>query len=175
VTSAVIIRARLPDGLEALRRKAVVDAGDDMPAHVTLLYPFVRWDAIEPGVGDAIAAVAARNVAIRYRVVGPRRWPDTIYAGLEPGEPFVILQADLAATFPDHPIYGSKPGFVFVPHITVAEGPAVDDPRTIADPAWAALPTRGVAESIELIATDGGPWYRVWTFPLGGAPPARRR
>jgi hypothetical protein len=90
--SAVIVRAHLPPGLAHLRQTHVTDAAEGVPAHVTLLYPFVPWDELDPSVGRMIASVAARHPAFDYTMTGPGRWPDTIYVAVEPVEPFVRLQ-----------------------------------------------------------------------------------
>jgi hypothetical protein len=66
-------------------------------------------------------------------------------------------------------------GFVFVPHITVAEGAAVDDRRTLEDPGWASVAVDAVGRRLELIASDGGRWERIWSLPLGGHAGRRRR
>ena len=167
MTSAIIVRADLPPGLEHLRQTHVSDAADGVPAHVTLLYPFVRWDELDPPTCRKIASVAARHAPFDYTMTGAARWPDTIYVAVEPAEPFIRLQADLATTFPDYPIYGEGRDFEFTPHITVAEGQAVDDDETVADPAWAALPLPARAAWLDVIATDGAKWDLVWRVPLG--------
>ena len=167
MSTAVIVRAHLPAALESLRRRSVADAADGLPAHLTMLHPFIEWDALGPEIGRAIASIAEVHAPFAYRMTGPHRWPDAIYVAVDPGDPFVRLQADLAAAFPAFPIYGEPASFVFVPHITVAEGPAVDDPRTIDDPAWADLPSASLASRLEVIATDGGPWELILSLPLG--------
>jgi 2'-5' RNA ligase len=134
---------------------------------VTLLYPFVRWDELDPMVGRKIASVAGRHAPFEYTMTGPARWPATIYVAIEPLEPFTRLQADLAAAFPEYPIYDSSPDFVFTPHITVAEGRRMDDAATEGDPAWAALPLPARAEWLDVIASDGAKWDLVWRIPLG--------
>lgn len=167
MTSAVIIRANLPPGLERLRLTHVSDAGDGVPPHLTLLYPFLPRDGLDTSVGREIASVAARHPAFDYAMTGAGRWPDTLYVAVEPAEPFIRLQADLAASFPAYPIYGTARDFQFTPHITVAEGPAVADAATAGDPAWDALPFPARAESLDVIATAGATWDLVWRVPLG--------
>jgi 2'-5' RNA ligase len=168
VPSAVIIRTRLPAGLERLRRRSVTDAADGVPAHLTLLYPFVEPGGLDPDVRRAIASVAGRHAPFDFRLAGPGRWPDTIYVAVTPSAPFVALQADLAAVFPAYPIYGKPSDFAFVPHVTVAEGSTVDDPATIADRAWVALPRPARADALEVIADDGGGSRLVWRVRLTG-------
>ena len=169
MTSAIIIRAHLPTRLENLRRTAVPDAADGVPAHVTLMYPFVAWDELDPSIGRKIVSVAARHAAFDYTLTGPGRWPATIYVAVEPVEPFVRLQADFAAAFSEYPIYGEGSDFQFTPHITVAEGRAVDQADHIRGDAWAALPLRARAAWLDVIACDGGPWDLIWRVPLRGS------
>ena len=165
--SAVIVRARLPAGLERLRRRSVADAEEGVPAHLTLLYPFVEPASLDIVVRRTIAAVAARHAAFDYRLDRAARWPDTIYVAVAPVEPFVALQDDLARAFPRYPIYGEPPGFEFVPHVTIAEGSSTDDPATARDPGWTDLPRAASASAIEVIASDGGGWRPVWRVRLG--------
>ena len=164
--SAVIVRARLPAGLERLRRRSVADAAEGVPAHLTLLYPFVQTSSLDVVVRRTIAAVAARHAPFDYRLDRAARWPDTIYVAVAPVEPFIALQTDLARAFPDYPIYGEPPGFAFVPHVTIAEGSSVEDPATVRDPGWTDLPRAAHASAIEVIASDGGGWRRVWRVRL---------
>jgi 2'-5' RNA ligase len=168
VPSAVIIRTGLPAGLERLRRRSVLDAQDGVPAHLTLLYPFFEPGGLEASVRRVIASVARRHAPFDFRLAGPARWPDTIYVAVTPANPFVALQADLAATFPEYPIYGKPAGFAFVPHVTIAEGFAVDDPATLADPGWADLPRLARAAALEVIADDGRGSRLVWRVRLTG-------
>jgi 2'-5' RNA ligase len=170
--SAIIIRTHLPAGLERLRRRSVADAVNGVPAHLTLLYPFVEPRELDARVRRTIASVAARHAAFDYRLDRPERWPGTIYVAVEPADPFVALQADLAAAFPAYPIYGAASGFAFVPHVTVAEGSRADDPATLADPAWAALPYPARAEALDVIADDGTGSRLIWRVRLGSG--ARR-
>jgi 2'-5' RNA ligase len=164
----VIVRAALPPGLDRLRRRSVGDAIVGVPAHLTLLYPFVEPARLGPAVRRVLGAIAATTQPIDYRLVGAATWPDTVYVAVDPAAPFVALQGRLGEAFPDFPIYGTDSTFVFVPHVTVAEGAAVHDPATLADPGWRALPLSGRAAAIEVIArpTDA-PWRTIWRLPLG--------
>jgi len=166
--SAVIVRIPLPTGLERLRRASIGNAANGVPAHATLLHPFVEPERLRPDVRRLVGSVAAEHEAFDFSLSGPARWPDVVYVSLEPVEPFVRLQAELARAFPAFPIYGRDGDFEFVPHASVAEGKAVDDPDTVGDPAWAALPRPGRASAIEVIARGPkGRWRTVWRIGLG--------
>ena len=173
--SAVIVRARLPSGLEALRRRSVGDAAAGVPAHLTLLYPFVAPRLLRPAVRALLADVAAGHQPFEYALARAARWPDTLYVAVDPERPFIALQADLARAFPAFPIYGRSAGFAFVPHVTIAEGAALDV-ATEAHPGWRALPRPAKATALEVIAADEtGRWRSVWRIPLGGRPADRMR
>jgi 2'-5' RNA ligase len=170
--SAVIIRTSLPARLERLRRACVGDAAVGVPAHLTLLYPFVAPDALASGVRADLARVATHHSPFEYTLVGPASWPDTLYVRVRPEARFVALQRDLQAAFPDYPIYGRDATFRFVPHVTVAEGEALERADLDRLPAWSALPRTRTVLALEVIARgDDGRWRLVWRVPLGG--PAR--
>jgi 2'-5' RNA ligase len=164
----VIVRATLPPALERLRRRSVGDAIVGVPAHLTMLYPFLDPARLGRAVRRTLAEIAAALQPFDYRLTGAATWPDTVYVAVDPVAPFVELQRRLAAAFPEFPIYGTDPGFEFVPHVTIAEGPPVNDPATLADPAWRSLPRPGRAASIEVIARSAdAPWRTIWRLPLG--------
>jgi 2'-5' RNA ligase len=136
---------------------------------VTLLYPFVGPAGLDELIRRKIASVTARHPPFDFTLTGPARWPDTIYVAVEPIEPFVRLQGDLAAAFPEYPIYGEGRDFDFTPHITVADGRAAEREDIMRSEAWAALPMPSRAVGLDVIATDGVKWDLVWRMPLGGA------
>ena len=174
--SAVIVRAQLPPGLERLRRRLVGNAADGVPAHMTLLHPFVEPASLELPVRRRLADVAARHRAFDYRQVRMAEWPDAIYVAVDPVEPFARLQRDLQAAFPAWPIYGAGSDFKFVPHITIADRDGKLEPGVHETPASRALPRPARAASIDVIATrPDGRWQLVWRIPLGARTPAEGR
>jgi 2'-5' RNA ligase len=147
-----------------------------VPAHLTLLYPFVEPPELAKAVRKAIEDVASHHAPFEYELSGMAVWPDTIYAAVAPTHPFIDLQHDLQAAFPAYPIYGRDATFRFVPHVTIAEGDAVADASVWSDPAWRTLPRPGRAAALEVIATgDDGRWRLVWRIPLAGTAPAAHR
>jgi 2'-5' RNA ligase len=167
--SALIIRVQLPPALEALRRQQVADASEGIPAHVTLLYPFAEPPAIDRDVRDLIGAIVERHHALTLRLGGLGRWPDILYATVEPDGPVRALQAELAAAFPSLPLYGDPP-LRFVPHVTVVEGPGVEDPAVAADPAWRELPVTRHVPEVDLLVKARGRWRITDCWPLAPAP-----
>ena len=165
--TALILRVALPTRLEALRMRCVPDAAEGLPAHVTVAYPFAEPDAIADVV-DLVTSVVARRAPWTMRLVERRRWPDTVYASIEPEDPAIALQADLGASFPSLPIYGGAID-VFVPHVTIAEGRAADDPAVELDPGWDDLPVSLDVREVELIVrSPAGRWGVEQRFPMQG-------
>lgn len=174
--SAVIVRAPLPSGLERLRGRHVSSATFGVPAHVTVLHPFIEPDGLIEGVRRRLREIAADHPPFDYRQARLAEWPEAVYVTVEPVEPFVRLHRDLQAAFPDWPIYGAGAGFVFEPHITVADERGKLEPGVRDDRAWRALPRPARAEAIDVIATrPDGRWRLVWRIPLGRSPADRIR
>jgi 2'-5' RNA ligase len=168
--TAVIVRTPLPAGLERLRRRAVPDAAWGVPAHVTLLYPFVDADGLDEAVHRMLADVAVNHPPIDFRLAAVATWPDTVYVVVEPPEPIVRLQADLQAAFPGHPLYGRRdPGFRFIPHVTIAEAGDGRRPEVRREDIDArGLPARRKARFLEVVTTDGEACRTIWRLPLAG-------
>jgi 2'-5' RNA ligase len=172
--SAVVVRAHLPPGLERLRRQRVLSASVGVPAHATLLHPFIEPEGLGPSVRRRLREVAEDHRPFDYRLSRQAAWPDAIYVAVDPVEPFVHLHRDLQAAFPDWPIYGAGSDFEFEPHITVADRQGKLEPGVSEDPAWRALPRSAHTQAIDVIATrPDGSWRLVWRIPLGRSPADR--
>ena len=163
--TALIIPVRLPAALEALRRRCLPDAVGGLPAHVTLLYPFAKPDALDEAERTRLEGIVSSHAAFLLRLVGRARWPEVLYASVEPEEPVRALYADLLSAFPEFPSSGGR--FEFVPHVSVAVGPAADDPENARDPAWQSLPAIRSVSRADLIVRGPTRWVVKWSFPLG--------
>ena len=169
--SAVVVRAQLPAGLERLRRQRVFSATVGVPAHATLLHPFIEPEDLDRAVRRWLSQVAADHPPFDYRLAGMAEWPDATYVAIDPVEPFVALHRDLQAAFPDWPIYGADADFEFEPHITVADRAGKLEPGVGDSPAWHTLPRPARADALDVIATrPDGRWRLVWRIPLGRSP-----
>ncbi len=162
--TAVVVPVRLPAPLEGLRRRSTEEAASGLPAHLTMLYPFVTPDALDEELRFKLAAILSPIDAFDYRLTERRRWPDTLYAAVEPEAPFRALQATLAAAFPEFPLYDGA--FEFDPHVTVVWGPRSEDADVADDPAWNLLPASRQASFVDLIVRVDGRWQRRWRFAL---------
>jgi 2'-5' RNA ligase len=167
--TALIITLRLPAALEDLRRRCVPDAAAGLPAHATLLYPFMAAQALDDAVRATLERVISPHAAFSFRLAGLGRWPGVLFASVEPEAPFRSLYADLLAAFPQFP--SGRGRFEFVPHVTIAVEPAASAPETAIDPAWRSLPVGRRASRAELIIRGPTGWDGRWSFPMRGETP----
>jgi 2'-5' RNA ligase len=97
---------------------------NQVPAHITLLYPFAGAEALEqaiPRLQKICKDIAPFTVALtRYG-----RFDDAIF--LEPADPEAILNVYrvVSQEFPEYPLYGGEHGAELHPHLTLAR---FDDP-----------------------------------------------
>ena len=85
----MIVRTPLPAGLERVRRASVRNAANGVPAHITMLHPFIAPERLQFDVRRVLSLVAAAHDAFEYSQAGPARWPGSVYVRVEPDAPFV--------------------------------------------------------------------------------------
>ena len=92
----------------------------NVPAHVTILYPFMPPTDVDDGVIAKLREVADSVPSFSYRMAGLQRFSiGTLYLVPDPGAPFKQLIDAVHRAFPDYPPFAGKFATV-VPHVTVA-------------------------------------------------------
>jgi 2'-5' RNA ligase len=144
-----------------------------IPAHVTILYPFMPPSAITDAaivaLGDAVRTVSAFHCL----------FPETAWFGDEvlwlaprPDEPFRALTRAVSAAFPGYPPYGGAHDDV-VPHLTVGDRPGGGVPELLAAAAaiLPALPIRSHVSRVWLMTGTSamGSWHAIAELPLAGS------
>ena len=149
------------------RLRAAYDeaAAYGVPAHVTVLFPFLPYDAVDDGVRADLAGIAASVPAADVTFAHCRRWPRVAWLEPEPDQHFRDLTARVAARWPEHPPYAgtiAEP----VPHLTVAEGDdeVLDLAEREVEPG---LPFAARVDRMHLIAFDGSRWQPSGHWSLG--------
>jgi 2'-5' RNA ligase len=141
-------------------------ASSGMPAHVTLLYPFVPPDAIDAATEEALRSLANGFQRFRFSLTRVGRFPDVLYLYPEPAARFVQLVHELWDRWPDHPPYRAEFDQV-APHLTVSQG---SEPAGLADELTRKLPVEAEAGEIQLMTQDrGGRWSLRARFPLAAS------
>jgi len=163
--TAIVVRIRVPAAIERLRRAHDWAAQRGVPAHVTILYPFVDVDDLTPAVREDLGRIAGEFRAFEVTFVSAARWPGVAYLEPQPSSPFTALIDRVAACFPEHPPYAGAISEV-IPHVTVVESHEVALDEILAA-ANAALPFTAAAEGLELLAEgEDGRWHRRWSMPF---------
>ena len=140
----------------------------NVPAHVTVLYPFVPPEQIDDDVLARLRDIARAVPCFDYRLARTARFPVALYLDPDPAGPYAALTNGVFSAFPDYPPFEGKFDTV-VPHVTVAHG---DEPLLceIEVELRIALPGAGIAarcHELVLIENSGGRWEQMHVFPLG--------
>jgi hypothetical protein len=139
-----------------------------VPAHVTVLYPFLSRDLVDAHVLSRVRDLIGAIASFSFSLARAERFPDVTYLAPEPAAQFVRLTEAVVAEFPDHPPYGGQFAAI-VPHLTVAHGPesvvsAVQ--RELGQRLTASGPVASVCRSVRLIENSSGIWRAMDEFPL---------
>ncbi|NUT33993.1 MAG: 2'-5' RNA ligase family protein [Hamadaea sp.] len=144
-------------------------AGWGVPAHVTVLYPFMPPRLITADVIDELAALftALPRFAADFTEV---RWfaDDVVYLAPTSDRPFRELTEVVWRRFPRFPPYGGAFDDV-VPHLTIGHDHPRETLLAAATAVTAKLPIRASIHSVQLIGgtAEQNSWTTIHEFPLG--------
>jgi len=133
-----------------------------IPAHVTVLYPFVPRDRLTNEVRHAVSVIFGALPAFDYRFGRVARFGHTtVYLAPEPAESFTGLTDAVHARWPEHPPYGGVFDVV-IPHLTVGDGLGAATADVLEVAAREALTRHGpiVGRAIEVALMTRGSDYR---------------
>lgn len=133
-----------------------------IPAHITLLYPFLPARSIDADTEAALAALLLEIPAFDFALAEIGRFPGVVYLAPEPAARFVALTETLVTRWPEQQPYGGDYPEV-IPHLTVAYGAPIPD--GLAE----RLPLTARAEEVWLMGRVGGRWVCRRQFQLGSA------
>jgi hypothetical protein len=170
--SALIVAVPEAEPAVAALRAAYDPAASwGVPAHITVLYPFVPPDRIDAAVLAAVAGTVAAAPVFDVVLARTGRFGDQVlWLAPEPDAPLRALTAAVWARFPDFPPYGGEFADV-VPHLTVTdrqppEVMAAADQRVRP---WLPIAARVGAVRLLVGSPAPGAWRTVAQFPLSGA------
>lgn len=165
--SAIIVPVTVPVAVNRLRDRMDPSAAQGVPAHVTLIYPFMPPNRLTDDVRRRIEEIISAEPTFPFRLTSVHRWPNVVYLAPDPAEPFHRLTSALAEAFPQYPPYEGAHENV-VPHLTVAQDVPEDYFAAAEHALPAMLPIRDVAREAWLIGhTPDQPWHTLWRLPLG--------
>jgi 2'-5' RNA ligase len=158
------------------RQRFDPSARRNVPAHVTILYPFMAPELVDEEVVAILARIANSVPRFDYRMRQIGRFPVALYLAPEPDEWFSALTHKVFEAFPDYPPFEGKFESI-LPHVTVAHGDLpqlceIEVELRIALPASGGVAAR--CEEVVLIENSSGRWEPMQVFPLGAQPDSKR-
>ncbi|MGW1239684.1 2'-5' RNA ligase family protein [Streptomyces bobili] len=157
---------RIPEAepaVRAWRDQLDPSARAGVPAHVTVLFPFLHESRIDSSVLTAVGEVIGRHRPFEARLERCGRFPEILYLVPEPDIPFRRLTEAIADRWPETPPFGGQFDEV-VPHLTIAQG---QDDAVLEDAETdlrSRLPVTARVSSVDLMIHDGTRWQQRASF-----------
>jgi 2'-5' RNA ligase len=168
--SALIID--VPEAEPAVRQhRERLDASAPLgvPAHITVLFPFMPPQTIDDAARASLARVFAGAGRFRFQL-DHTGWfgADVLWLGPRDPSPFRALTERVCRAFPAFPPYEGQFDEV-VPHLTIGDGHPRSELRAAERSVQACLPIEATAASVTLITKEGpgGRWRTAVSFSLG--------
>ncbi len=170
VESAIIIKVPEVEHIVGRHRRTLDPSAEwGMPAHVTLLYPFLHPSGIDADILRRLIEVVARHQKFDVQFLRTEWFGgEVLWLSPEPALSFRRLTNALVATFPETPPYG---GAILdpTPHLTVADGASFDDMKHAEADVIKQLPVRASFSSVSVMvgAPKTNSWITIEDIPLG--------
>jgi hypothetical protein len=149
-------------------------ARDGVPAHLTVLYPFLPPGLIDGAVLTSLRQLFAGFPAFAF-TLDRVAWfgQGVLWLGPRDATPFCDLIARAREAFPQYPPYGGRYAEV-IPHLTVGDRGGAAALRTAENAVRPFLPVEAAATEVVLMAgpppgnpdTPPGQWRRLASFPF---------
>jgi hypothetical protein len=141
-----------------------------VPAHVTVLYPFVPPQQVTSETVERLSSLFAGIARFDF-VLRDVAWFDdeVVYLAPEPAAPLIALTRAVMVAFPAYPPYGGAFSEI-TPHLTIGDHGSRDELRRAATAVAPALPISARATDVWLMFASPGDqaWQVHARFPLGG-------
>ncbi|WP_329580634.1 2'-5' RNA ligase family protein [Streptomyces sp. NBC_01361] len=160
---------RIPEAEPAVRgwrERLDPSAQAGVPAHITVLFPFLDESRIDALVYSALAEVLGSYQAFDLRFERCGRLPKVLHLVPEPDTQLRQLTKAIVDRWPEAPPYGGRFAEV-VPHLTIAQGQEDAALEEIEDDLADRLPFTSHVSSVELMVHDGVKWQERASFALG--------
>lgn len=156
--------------VEPWRERYDPRSAEGIPAHVTVLYPWLPPSDIGPADLAALADIAAARPALDLVFARVGQFHRGLWLAPDPAEPVVRLIEAVSDRWPDHLPYGGAylddPDDVG-PHLTVALGQSPDELRALAEEVTGRLPLTARVDRLDLVVCDDdGNWALRESFPF---------
>jgi 2'-5' RNA ligase len=145
-----------------------------VPAHITLVFPFVPAAELGPVQRRRIARIVGSIAPFELHLDDVRRFPSSLYLAPTPRVPILELIAAIVDAFPEHQPYEGAFDEV-IPHLTVAAGIDERSMSSLEPMLRALLPIAVNVRAVTVLAEDAEEaWRPLWRVPLGDGGPQLR-
>ena len=120
-SALVIVIPEAEARVGAMRRKYDPQASFGVPAHITVLFPFMPPELVDPDVRRRLKRLFKRCSPFACHLARVERFPSTAYLAPAAAAPFIELTRAVVSEFPQYPPYGCAHAGI-IPHLTVAHG-----------------------------------------------------
>lgn len=166
-SSIVIIPVPTADSLvRSWRERLDRSAARGLPAHVTLLHPFLSGSDLAEAIPE-LTKLCGRSspFEVTFRRFG--HFPGVLYLDPEPTDRFRQLTTEIAITWPEVPPYkGVYPDII--PHLTIADEADPDVMAQAERDIGPRLPLRAQIVEAALYTFEDAKWRLHTRMPLGG-------
>ena len=172
--SGVVIEVPEAEALVAdWRQQHDPAAGSGVPAHITILYPFMPPSQLTQESLDALQVIAAGTAPFRFGLVAVDEFPGLLWLRPDPSSELLALMARVWAAYPRFPAYDGRypePS----PHLTVAVvepgEPQAVMRRELESRIMGQLPVECTASALTILGSDAqGRWTSRRRLELGGS------
>lgn len=166
-SALVVVVPEVESAVSDIRLRLDPVAEQGVPAHVTVLFPFMPADRIDDDVratiADAVGGTACFDTAFTTT-----DWfgQDVLWLAPNCGPEFRSLTWRLSQAFPDYPPYAGQHDDV-VPHLTIADRAPLGEMQAADRSVQRALPIHSTVHAVTLLVEQpSGEWATVVSFPL---------
>lgn len=168
-SALVVVVGEAEPAVGELRRELDPVARLGVPAHVTVLFPFMPAEEIDDEVMLRLAGLFRTVPSFEHAFVRTAWFgDDVLWLASDADAIFGSLTNLVADAFPDYPPYEGQFDDV-VPHLTIADHGRMDAMRAADRAVQPHLPIRTVTRAVTpLVEQPSGRWETAESFALGG-------
>ena len=166
-TALIILVPEAEPLVHSWRQRFDPSAPVGVPAHVTVLSPFLDAGQLGPDTMAELRALFAGHDAFEVQFSGFGRFPGLLYLAPEPAEPIRTLTEEVVARWPERPPYGGAYEGI-TPHLSVCYGLTPELEAEMNTDVSAGLPFTSRVTEVHLVVRVGERWRQWESFALRG-------
>jgi hypothetical protein len=167
--SALIVKAPEAEVMVgSLRTRFDATSKLGVPAHITILFPFMPPELVTSEALERLRSVFATVPAFSYTLGSIGRFKATTYLVPTPPEPFIALTSCVVREFPEFLPYGGQHAGV-ISHLTVTHGDATSAAIAATELTTvmrAHPPISCQCNAVTMLENSSGPWREAHVFGL---------